>query len=119
VNLPPADASAVVFWPFERMTSNLLHWLMWPGTTEVSYLTLGPVKLALLPGELVSKLGLQWRPLLGGATIVSLMDDYVGYIETPDAIERKVGEAQRSYFGPSLAPVLLEGLEAARTAQQR
>lgn len=115
VNLPPADASGLVPPIVDRPVSNLLHWLMWPGTTEVTYLRLGPVTFAMLPGELVSKLNEQWKKLLG-ANIVSLVDDYVGYIETPEFIHERIGEAPRSYFGPALAPVLLEGLQTAKAA---
>ena len=79
---------------------------------DVEVLVEAPVRLADLG---VSTLDEQWKKLLG-ANIVSLVDDYVGYIETPEFIREQKGEAVRSYFGPALAPVLLEGLQAAKAA---
>jgi hypothetical protein len=117
--LPPCDVRGAVWAPFEGIASNVFCWAARPASTEVSYLRVGPLQLANVPGEVVTRLGLQWREQLGGATIASLMDDYVGYVETPAFIEGKVGEAQRSYFGPELAPALLEALEVARDAALR
>lgn len=116
VAVPVADAGGSVWGPFEPAGSNVLHWLAHPGTSEVSYLRLGPARLAFVPGELVAELGLAWRPLLGGATLVGLADDYLGYVETPARVEAEQGESVRHYFGPALASVLLEGLRAAHAA---
>lgn len=112
--LPPADAGGAVWGPFEPAASNLMHWVLSADATEASILHLGPLALAFVPGEVVAELGTAWRGLLDGATIVSLADDYVGYVETPDLVATEQGEAHRTYFGPDLAPVLLEGLRAAR-----
>lgn len=116
ITVPPADSSGSVWGPFEFIGSNVLHWLAWPGTADVGFLRIGPLSLALVPGEAVSELGIAWRDILGGASVVSLANGYVGYIETPDLVEKEQGEAQRHYFGPQLAPRILEGLKVAKTA---
>jgi hypothetical protein len=112
-SVPPADSGGSVWGPFEAAGSNVLHWLAWPGRAEVSYLRIGPARLAFVPGELVADLGLAWRPLLGGATLVGLADDYLGYVETPARVEAEEGESVRHYFGPELANRLLEALRLA------
>jgi hypothetical protein len=119
VGLPPCDLSGAVYAPFERISSNVFCWIAKPTTTHVSFLRVGRLQLASVPGEVVTSLGLAWRSHLGGATIVSLVDDYVGYVESPAFIDGKVGEAQRSYFGEELAPTLLQGLLLARDAALR
>jgi hypothetical protein len=48
--------------------------------------------------------------------VVSLVGDYVGYVETPEGVRARTGEAKRTYLGPELAKVLGDGLEAARGA---
>lgn len=116
VAVPPAEVDGAVWGPFEPLAANAMHWLAHPGFTEVGFVRAGPVTLATVPGEPVAELGIAWREVLGGAAVVGLADDYVGYVEVPDRVEREVGEAHRTYFGPRLAPVLLDGLRAAREA---
>lgn len=116
VRLPPADAGGMVPFPFRGLVSNLLHWLAGQEHGEVAYLQAGPLALALVPGEPVADLGRAWREQLGGATVVGLADDYLGYVETAERIRAREGEAVRSYFGADLAAVLKEGLLVARDA---
>ena len=47
------------------------------------------------------------------AEVVSLAGDYLGYVETPQRVRARVGEAKRTYLGPDLAFVLGDGLVAA------
>jgi len=114
VPLPKTDVGGAVPWPFNRAASNVFSWFAGAGTTNVSYLRLGPVTFANVPSEVVASVGIPWRKSLGDATLVTLMDDYVGYVERPEFITGHAGEAQRSYFGPTLAAELLKGLELAR-----
>lgn len=118
VALPAADAGGLVWAPFVRPVSNLLHLLLDAPHSEVSWLRIGEARFLFLPGEPVAELGVVWRGLFDGATVVSLADDYVGYVELPGRVEAKEGEAKRSYFGPSLAPVLLDGLRTAQSAAE-
>jgi len=48
--------------------------------------------------------------------VVSLVGDYVGYVETPEGVRARTGEAKRTYLGPELARVLQDGLSAAKGA---
>lgn len=118
VTVPPADAGGSVWGPFENAGSNALHWLAWPGTTEVAFLRVGPLAAALVPGEVVAELGIAWREALDGAAVVSLANGYIGYVETPDLVAQELGEAKRTYFGEELAPRLLEGLRRAKQAAE-
>ena len=48
--------------------------------------------------------------------MVSLAGDYLGYVETPQRTRAGLGEAKRSYFGPSLAYRLGDALVLAAEA---
>jgi hypothetical protein len=91
-----------------------------PATTTVSALRLGPALLVFVPAEPVASVAAAWRtrPGLGGAAIVSLADDYLGYAEAPDRWEAGEGEAVRTYLGPELADRLGEGAAAAAAASR-
>jgi hypothetical protein len=66
------------------------------------------------PGEAV---GRAWREALGpDAEVVSLANDYVGYVDTAEQVLARRGEARRTYLGPDLAQVLGDGLRAAARA---
>jgi neutral ceramidase len=115
VTLPAPSFGAVP--PFlDRLLSNLLwNWL--PERTRVVVLQAGPAVLLLVPAEPGEAVGRSWRAASGvEAEVVSLVGDYVGYVETPEGVRERTGEAKRTYLGPDLSRVLLEGLSAARTA---
>ena len=115
VTLPAPSFGAVP--PFlDRLLSNLLwNWL--PRRTQVVALQAGPAVLLVVPAEPGEAVGRSWRDASGpGAEVVSLVGDYVGYVETPEGIRARTGEAKRTYLGPELARVLQEGLSAARAA---
>jgi hypothetical protein len=100
----------------DRLLSNLLwNWL--PERTRVVALQAGPAVLLLVPAEPGEAVGRSWREASGpDAEVVSLVGDYVGYVETPEGVRARTGEARRTYLGPDLSRVLLEGLSAARAA---
>jgi hypothetical protein len=115
VTLPSPSFGAVP--PFlDRLLSNLLwNWL--PERTRVVALQAGPAVLLLVPAEPGEAVGRAWREASGpGAEVVSLVGDYVGYVETPEGVRARTGEAKRTYLGPDLSRVLLDGLTAARAA---
>jgi len=117
VALPPADTRGFLPRPLARAGSNVLQWMLGRQRVRVSYLRAGPLRLAFVPGEVVAELGMEWRRRLG-ASLVTVADGYVGYVETPQRLETGGGEGAGQYFGPELAPVLLEGLLAARAAAE-
>jgi hypothetical protein len=115
VTLPAPSFGAVP--PFlDRLLSNLLwNWL--PERTRVVALQVGPAVLLVVPAEPGEAVGRGWRDAAGpGAEVVSLVGDYVGYVETPEGVRARTGEAKRTYLGPELAKVLGDGLAAARGA---
>jgi hypothetical protein len=83
----------------------------------VAVLQVGPATLLAVPAEPGEAVGAAWRAALGpGSAVVSLVGDYVGYVETPERVRARTGEAVRTYLGPRLALVLGDGLVAAREA---
>jgi len=58
-----------------------------------------------------------WRHAAGpGAEILSLADDYAGYVEAPARMARGEGETRRTYYGPELAARLEAALDLAARA---
>ena len=115
VSLPAPSFGAVPAF-LDRLLANLL-WSWMPGRTGVVALRIGPATLLAVPAEPGEAVGSAWRRTLGpGAEVVSLAGDYIGYVETPEAVRARTGEAKRTYLGPELARVLQEGLAAAKGA---
>ncbi len=115
VSLPAPSFGAVP--PFlDRLLSNLLwNWL--PERTAVVALRIGPATLLAVPAEPGEAVGSAWRGALGpGVEVVSLVGDYVGYVETAEGVRARTGEAKRTYLGPELSRVLQEGLAASKGA---
>ncbi len=115
VSLPAPSFGAVP--PFlDRLLANLL-WNWMPERTRVVALRVGPATLLAVPAEPGAAVGSAWREALGpGAEVVSLVGDYVGYVETAEGVRARTGEAKRTYLGPELSRVLLDGLAAAKGA---
>lgn len=118
VGLPAAEARGAP-WLARRFVSNVLD-RMAPRTTRVARLSLVPsgagesrLVLQFVPGEPVSALGKMWG---AEGAVVGLANDYIGYIETPERVAAGEREAVRTYFGPSLAGVIEEGLRATRVS---
>jgi neutral ceramidase len=115
VSLPAPSFGAVPAF-LDRLLANLLwNWL--PERTGVVALRIGPATLLAVPAEPGEAVGSAWRDALGpGAEVVSLVGDYVGYVETAEGVRARTGEARRTYLGPDLARVLQDGLAAAKGA---
>jgi hypothetical protein len=103
LSLPTCTDTALAPRIFEPVVDNFLHYAAHPGSTEVSWTELGPFRFAAVPAEPVASVGLAWREKLGATAIAGLVDAYVGYVETAEHVQNEVGEAKRSYFGPTLA----------------
>ncbi len=115
VTLPAPSFGAVPRF-LDRLVANLL-WNWMPERTDVAVLQVGPATLLAVPAEPGEAVGEAWRTALGpGTVVVSLVGDYVGYVETPERVRARTGEAVRTYLGPRLALVLGDGLVAAREA---
>ncbi|HEU4385073.1 MAG TPA: neutral/alkaline non-lysosomal ceramidase N-terminal domain-containing protein [Anaeromyxobacteraceae bacterium] len=104
-----------------RLAANLLGGSV-PARSRVVALRAGPALLLLVPAEPVEAVGRAWREAAGdGAEVVSLAGDYLGYVETPQRTRDGLGEARRSYLGPTLAYRLGDAMvlaaEAARAGR--
>ena len=115
VGLPAPSFGAVPAF-LDRLLSNLL-WNWMPERTRVVALRIGPATLVAVPAEPGEAVAAGWRGALGpDAEVVSLVGDYVGYVETAEGVRARSGEAKRTYLGPDLARILQDGLGAAKGA---
>jgi hypothetical protein len=98
------------------VASNLLvHWL--PSRGKASAVRLGPLTLLFVPAEPTAAVGDRWRTRAGeGTEVVSLANDYLGYVEGAARMERREGETPRTYYGPELAARLEDAVAAAAAA---
>jgi hypothetical protein len=102
VALPPV-APAIVPAPLRPAARNLLGGAL-PARAVVRAVRLGPLLLVAVPGEPVAAVGARWRQEVGGgAEIVSVAGDYLGYVELPSRVEDGTGEAPRTYYEADLA----------------
>jgi hypothetical protein len=112
VGLPDADIAGAP-WLFRRAARNLAM-RAFPGTARVEAVQLGTLLLVALPGEPVASVAAAWRRSLPPKTVVmSLANGYVGYVEEAARVTAGIGEADRTYYGPTLAPVLGDAVQAA------
>ncbi|BDG09880.1 neutral/alkaline non-lysosomal ceramidase N-terminal domain-containing protein [Anaeromyxobacter paludicola] len=112
IALPPPDPAAA-----PRRLAQLARnvaWGLFPAEAPVTALRLGPLALLFTPSEPVMEVGEQWRARAAPeAEIVSLADDYAGYVETPERMALRHGETERTYYGPGLAERLGRAVESA------
>ena len=103
--------------PFlRRLASNVLYRIA-PARGRVVAVRLGPALLLAVPAEPVAEVGRRWREAAGdGAEVVSLAGDYLGYVETSELMSERLGETQRTYYGPELADRLGSAARAAARA---
>jgi neutral ceramidase len=112
----PAPAPGALPALLRSAARNLTYDLL-PDRARVFALRLGPTLLALVPGEPVADVADAWRAEAGqGVEIVSLASGYLGYVDTPEQIEARRGEARLTYYGPDLAARLGRGIVAATEA---
>lgn len=84
-----------------------------PHAASLSSLRLGPVKLLAVPGELTLSAALRLEADSRASRAISLVNGYLGYVESPGQVNRGEGESRRQYFGPGLLEVLCRGGELA------
>lgn len=113
--LPPLAPGAVPA-PLRSAAGSLFSGGL-PSAARVTAVRLGPVTLLAVPAEPVEEVGRAWRGAAGpGAEILSLADDYAGYVEAPARMASGEGETRRSYYGPELAARLQAALALAAGA---
>ena len=103
VALPPTEIHAGPN-SAHRAASNLVDHLAAPHSAQLSVARLGPLTLIAVPGEPTAAAGHALREAVGdkGALVLGLCNGYVGYIETPDRVEKGIGESPRQYYDASL-----------------
>ncbi len=100
--LPPPAPGALPS-PLRGAAGSLLGGAL-PSQARVTAVRLGPLTLLAVPAEPVEAVARDWRGAAGaGAEILSLADDYAGYVEAPARMASGEGETRRTYYGPELA----------------
>ncbi|MFL5321703.1 MAG: hypothetical protein ACJ790_18720, partial [Myxococcaceae bacterium] len=111
VPLPRVDAKRLVPGFFQRAGGNFLCRSA-PADATVEGLQLGPLRMISIPGEVTEGAAEQFENASRGYP-VSLVNGYVGYVETPELVEKKLGESKRQYFDSTLLKKLTEAAEIA------
>jgi neutral ceramidase len=102
LRLPAIEPGAVPGF-LARPVRNAVHDAL-PGDAAVAALKLGPVTLAVVPGEPTAEVGAALRREVGnGAEVLSLAGGYCGYVEAAEVMAERRGETRRTYYGPELA----------------
>lgn len=99
--LPHPDGSRLAPWPFRAAAENALC-AAEEMEAEVSMLRLGCVSLLLTPVEPTLAAAQQLETLTGASHVLGLANGYVGYLEPPEVVRERLGEAKRQWFGPEL-----------------
>jgi hypothetical protein len=80
----------------------------------------GDVRLLGVPGEPTALAARHMAAAVPGPAgagrkvrVVALVDDYIGYIDTPERVRDRRGESRRAWYGPNLLDVVSRGLNAA------
>lgn len=115
VSMPCPDSSRLLPALLQRAGNSVL--CLWaPPSVELGALQLGPVRLLFVPGEPTFVAAEALESAAGATRVVSLSGGYVGYVERPDRVENRSGEARRQYFPASLLPQLEAGAVELRRA---
>ena len=117
VDLPGPDASRIVPRLVRPLTDNVFCAAS-PAQADVSLLRLGPLVLLGVPGEPTAAAARVLEAASGAGRVVSLVNGYLGYVETPAHLAGGEGEAERQLLGPGFIEVLAEGGRKARAALQ-
>jgi neutral ceramidase len=113
LGLPGPDAHRLVPALARPLANNLLCAAA-PAEASVGVLRLGPLVLLGVPGEPSAAAARVLEAASGAHRVVSLVNGYLGYVETPEHLAHGEGEAERQL----LAPGFLEVLEDAARAMQ-
>jgi neutral ceramidase len=115
MSIPGPDAQRLVPRLVRPLANNLLCALA-PSEASVELLRLGPLVLLGVPGEPSAASGRVLEAAAGATRVVSLVNGYLGYVETPEHLEKGEGEAERQLLGTGFLEALVQGARAARSA---
>jgi neutral ceramidase len=118
VGLPRGEPQGIRSLLLHRPAANVVHWMV-PATARLTILRIGDLLLLGVPGEptalAASRMvaALPPSPVRGlKVRVVGLVEDYVGYVDTPERVRARHGEARRVWFAPELLDVVTRGLVA-------
>jgi len=115
VGLPGPDAQRLVPWVVRPLANNFLCAAS-PREASVELLRLGPLLLLGVPGEPSAAAARVLEAASGAQRVVSLVNGYVGYVETPEHLHRGEGEAERQLLSEGFLDALAQAARTARTA---
>jgi neutral ceramidase len=113
VGVPGPDARRLVPWPLRPLADNVLCAAA-PAEASVALLRLGPLVLLGVPGEPSAAAARVLEAAAGAGRTVSLVNGYLGYVETEEHLARGEGEAGRQLLAPGFLDALVQGARAAR-----
>jgi neutral ceramidase len=115
VGLPGPDAQRLVPRLAQPLLDNLLCAAA-PAEASVELLRLGPLVLLGVPGEPSAAAGRVLEAAAGARRVVSLVNGYLGYVETKEHLAKGEGEAERQLLGAGFLDALAQGARTARAA---
>jgi hypothetical protein len=122
IGLPRGEPQGIHSFLLRRPAANVVNWMV-PATTRVTVIKIGDLLLLGVPGEptalAASRMvaALPPSPVKGlKVRVVGLVQDYVGYVDTPERVHARQGEARRMWFAPELLDVVTRGLVAGVSA---
>ena len=115
VSLPGPDASRLVP-PLARPLLDNVLCAAAPLRAEVGILRVGPLVLLGVPAEPTAAAGRRLEDAAGALRVVSLVNGYLGYVETPEHLAALQGEADRQLLGPEFLEALTRASRSARAA---
>lgn len=115
VRVPGPDARRLVPWPLVPLADNVLCAAA-PAEASVGLLRVGPLVLLGVPGEPSAAAARVLETAAGAGRTVSLVNGYLGYVETREHLAHGEGEAGRQLLAPGFLDALVQGAAAARAA---
>lgn len=105
--LPHPDGARLLPGPLTRAAENALCFRQ-EHDARVAVLRLGPLSLLLTTVEPSAAAGLELERRAGVERVLGLANGYHGYLETPEAVRSRAGEARLQYFPADFALRLAE-----------
>lgn len=118
VSLPRPDSSRLVPAILRPLGDDLLCQAA-PREAETSLLSLGRLRLLSIPGEITFEAGRRVEDAARATRVVSLVNGYIGYVETPDRARNAQGQSRLQYFDPTLLDALNRGAAEAGAPARR
>jgi hypothetical protein len=113
VPLPRPDASRLVSSALRRPVENVLC----SGSAREAVVTrwqAGPLSLLAVPAELTEVAGARLEQAAGADRAITLVNGYLGYVDSEDRVRAGAGESQRQYFPHELLGALERGAALTR-----